>query len=182
MSEPTRYELLGVARTATDDELKSAWRAAAREHHPDLGGDAEEFRRRRDAFEYLSDPERRASYDQHLDWLEQRARASAGAGRTARAGTSSRSSGGGTGRPSSDASGIGSRPRRAPGTPRRRPTVVRWIGGALVRLVFRLLLVLFLVVGGAPLVWAAAQAAVSVAVAAAPSLVLLLVVLWALSD
>jgi molecular chaperone DnaJ len=60
------YELLGVQRTASDAEIKRAFRTLARELHPDVSAapDAElRFRDVAEAFEVLSDPERRATYD-----------------------------------------------------------------------------------------------------------------------
>ncbi|HVC67318.1 MAG TPA: molecular chaperone DnaJ [Acidimicrobiales bacterium] len=62
------YQLLGVGRDATDEELKRAYRAKAREHHPDAkhgddDADGEHFKEISQAYEILSDPERRARYD-----------------------------------------------------------------------------------------------------------------------
>jgi hypothetical protein len=57
------YELLGVDRTASEAEIKSAYRALARAMHPDMGGTAGTFRLLREAYETLGDPVRRAEYD-----------------------------------------------------------------------------------------------------------------------
>jgi hypothetical protein len=57
------YELLGVARDASSDEIRSAYRALAKAMHPDAGGTAGAFRLLRDAYETLTDPDRRADYD-----------------------------------------------------------------------------------------------------------------------
>jgi molecular chaperone DnaJ len=65
-TESDYYELLGVTRTASDAELKRAFRALARELHPDVSAEPDAERRFRDvaeAFEVLSDHERRATYD-----------------------------------------------------------------------------------------------------------------------
>lgn len=60
------YDILGVPRTATEDEIRSAFRKEARKHHPDVSSepDAEKkFGELQEAYEVLSDPEKRASYD-----------------------------------------------------------------------------------------------------------------------
>lgn len=57
------YEALGVEPTATAEEIRAAYRALAREHHPDMGGDGERMAAVNTAYAVLSDPERRAAYD-----------------------------------------------------------------------------------------------------------------------
>lgn len=57
------YEVLGVSRTADDDEIKKRFRKLAKEHHPDKGGDPERFRKIKEAYDTLGDPKKRAEYD-----------------------------------------------------------------------------------------------------------------------
>jgi molecular chaperone DnaJ len=60
------YEVLGVPRDATQDDIKRAYRKLAREHHPDVNDDPiaeERFKEVAGAYEILSDAERRARYD-----------------------------------------------------------------------------------------------------------------------
>jgi curved DNA-binding protein CbpA len=57
------YEVLGVASTATEDELRRAYRRALRRTHPDTGGEAVEFHAVQAAWEVLGTPEDRARYD-----------------------------------------------------------------------------------------------------------------------
>lgn len=63
----THYEVLGVASTATPDEIRKAFRELAHQTHPDKNpgdaGAAKRFQRVREAYEALSDPAKRAAYD-----------------------------------------------------------------------------------------------------------------------
>lgn len=58
------YQILGVAKTATADEIKSAYRKLAKKHHPDLGGDQEKFKELNEAYDTLSSPDKKAQFDQ----------------------------------------------------------------------------------------------------------------------
>lgn len=62
-SSSSHYEVLRVAVTASEKEIKVAYRRAARKAHPDHGGDAAAFRRVTAAYETLVDPARRKAYD-----------------------------------------------------------------------------------------------------------------------
>jgi hypothetical protein len=62
-ADATPYEVLGVPATADDETLRRAYRRAARESHPDLGGDAQRFRRVQVAWERVGTPAARRAYD-----------------------------------------------------------------------------------------------------------------------
>lgn len=64
MSKRDYYDLLGVGKTASPDEIKKAFRKAAIEHHPDKGGDEIKFKEINEAYEILSNPDKRKRYDQ----------------------------------------------------------------------------------------------------------------------
>jgi DnaJ-class molecular chaperone len=57
------YTTLGVAKNATPDEIKKAYRKLASKHHPDKGGDTSMFQKIEEAYRILSDPEKKAHYD-----------------------------------------------------------------------------------------------------------------------
>src|SRR5881296_2253516 len=67
------YETLGVPKTATDEEIRSAFRKLARKYHPDVAkykkAAEEKFKEINEAYEVLGDPEKRKKYDQlGADW------------------------------------------------------------------------------------------------------------------
>jgi DnaJ-class molecular chaperone len=57
------YQTLGIAKNATPDEIKKAYRKLASQHHPDKGGDTATFQKIQVAYDVLSDPEKRQQYD-----------------------------------------------------------------------------------------------------------------------
>lgn len=59
------YETLGVAKDASEEDIKKAYRKLAMEHHPDRGGDEAKFKEVKQAYETLSDPVQRARYDRN---------------------------------------------------------------------------------------------------------------------
>ena len=67
MNKRDYYEVLGVSKTATDAEIKSAFRKLAKKYHPDVSKEenaAEKFKEVQEAYTVLSDPEKRKKYDQ----------------------------------------------------------------------------------------------------------------------
>lgn len=60
------YGDLGVQPNASADDVKRAFRARAKTHHPDAGGDAERYKTLSFAYAVLSDPEKRSQYDAML--------------------------------------------------------------------------------------------------------------------
>ncbi|MDO8425146.1 MAG: molecular chaperone DnaJ [bacterium] len=71
------YNTLGVAKSASADEVKRAFRKLAQQHHPDKGGDPEKFKEISEAYQILSNVEKRQQYDQYGHTFEQ-ARAQGG--------------------------------------------------------------------------------------------------------
>ena len=58
------YDILGVGKSASKDEIKKAFRALAHKHHPDKGGNADSFKEINEAYSVLSDDAKKAQYDQ----------------------------------------------------------------------------------------------------------------------
>lgn len=57
------YQILGVSRSASSDEIKQAYRKLAHKHHPDKGGDEKKFKEINEAYQTLSDKEKKSQYD-----------------------------------------------------------------------------------------------------------------------
>ena len=64
MAKRDYYEVLGVGKNASPDEIKKAFRRLAIEHHPDRGGEEEKFKEVNEAYEVLKDDAKRKRYDQ----------------------------------------------------------------------------------------------------------------------
>ncbi|HEX9093979.1 MAG TPA: molecular chaperone DnaJ [Coriobacteriia bacterium] len=64
MAAANYYDLLGVPKSATADEIKKSFRKLSRKHHPDAGGSEEKFKEINEAYQVLSDAEKRKQYDQ----------------------------------------------------------------------------------------------------------------------
>ena len=64
MAKRDYYEVLGVGKDASADEIKKAFRRSAVEHHPDRGGEEEKFKELNEAYEVLKDTDKRKRYDQ----------------------------------------------------------------------------------------------------------------------
>ena len=57
------YEILNLDSNASDTEIKQSYRNLAKQHHPDKGGDKEKFQKIQEAYDILSDPEKKTQYD-----------------------------------------------------------------------------------------------------------------------
>ena len=68
MAQKNYYDILGVKRSATNDEIKRSFRKLAAKYHPDRGGDEQKFKEISEAYTTLSDEAKRKQYDQMLQF------------------------------------------------------------------------------------------------------------------
>lgn len=59
------YQTLGISRSANDDEIRKAYKKKSMEHHPDRGGNEDEFKKVNEAYQTLKDPQKKQMYDQY---------------------------------------------------------------------------------------------------------------------
>jgi molecular chaperone DnaJ len=64
MAKKDYYEILGISKGASKDEIKKAFRKLAHDHHPDKGGNENKFKEANEAYSVLSDDTKRSQYDQ----------------------------------------------------------------------------------------------------------------------
>ncbi|WP_180369974.1 DnaJ domain-containing protein, partial [Oenococcus oeni] len=68
MDNEEYYKILGVAKSASQDEIKHAYRKMSKKYHPDLNhqpGAEDKYKQVQEAYETLGDPQKRAAYDQY---------------------------------------------------------------------------------------------------------------------
>lgn len=70
MANKDYYEILGVARSANEEEIKKAYRKLAHQYHPDKGGDQEKFKEINEAYQVLGNTDKRRQYDQYGQTFE----------------------------------------------------------------------------------------------------------------
>ncbi len=63
----THYDTLGVSESASDQEIKQAFKKLAMQHHPDKGGDTTKFQEIQTAYDTLSDPHKKHQYDNPIN-------------------------------------------------------------------------------------------------------------------
>lgn len=74
------YQILGVSKNASSDEIKRAYRRLAQQHHPDKGGDPKKFKEINEAYQVLSNPQKKTQYDRFGTTFEQARQAGGFAG------------------------------------------------------------------------------------------------------
>ena len=61
------YNTLGISKSASEADIKAAYRKMAMKHHPDRGGDEKKFKEVTEAYETLSDPQKKQMFDMGVD-------------------------------------------------------------------------------------------------------------------
>ncbi|CAO5156431.1 J domain-containing protein [Frankia sp. AiPs1] len=129
-AQPSLYEVLGIAPDASAEQIRHAYRAAARRTHPDAGGRPAAFARVRVAYDVLGDPARRHRYDLRIADPTHRPHPGGRPSRPGATGTPGASTAAGSDWTTTTGTGAAGAGAAGTGTAGTQATGSGWVGGA----------------------------------------------------